>query len=130
MIKTAIDTDLIGKHIWEELYRLVSKHTDQSTVARKLWVKPNSISVYLTWKTTTRNIEQYWKIAEAIPISRSEFDRIVQEAKRKVLGDSWIHNVNDWLDPTTIKYATMLKETWMSEDDMKKMIAAYRIYNS
>lgn len=120
MIKPSVDTDLIGKFIWEELYRSVLKNnTDQTIIAKKLWIKPNWVSVYLTGKTTTRNIEQYWRIANAIPISRKEFDQIVEDAKVKVL---WI-----WTNPVinndpdeTIKFA--LNSKGWKQNDIDEMM--------
>ena len=90
MIKTAIDTDAIGKYIWNELYKLaLKKDMTQTIIAKKIGSTPWYVSLMLTWKNSTKNIEKYWKIAEAIQVPRHEFDNIVEDAKRHVLGDLW-----------------------------------------
>lgn len=88
-----IDTDEIGKKIGLSLYQIADKKgISQTEIAEKLWVTTPSISFLLTGKKATWNLEQYRKIAEAIPISRQEFDQIVETAKSEVL---WIGQ-NSW----------------------------------
>ena len=121
MIKTAIDTESIWKHIWNELYRIITKTgSSQTDIAKKIWIKPNSVSVLLTWKVTTRNLEQYWRIAEAIPITRKEFDEIVQEAKEKVL----------WKAPEEDVEVAFFAKKWITDktkqDAILKMIDAFK----
>jgi len=123
MIKTAIDTDAIGKYIWAELYKISTKKgITQTELSKKSWVQQSTISSYFYWKKTTKNVEQYYRIAEAIPLTRREFDQIVEDAKEKVL---WSKSNND--DPD-IAYATLARHSWVSPDDVKKAIEMYKLY--
>jgi len=123
MINPSIDTDTIGKHIWNELYRISSKkNITQTELEKKCWILQTTISAYFTGKKTTKNLEQYWRIAEAIPISRSEFDQIVDDAKRKVLGDMWQSNK----DPKVAFFADVGVTDKNKQDAIMKMIEAFK----
>ena len=123
MIISAIDTKAIGKYIWNKIYLWMNKNNvTQTAVAEKLWINPNAVWVYLTWTTTTKNLEQYWRIAEKAWISRQEFDTIVDEAKKSVLGVS----------PASfedIQIATLVKESWLNKEDLEKAISIYKTLN-
>lgn len=83
-----INLDEIGKKIGLKLYLQLEKHwVKQTQLSEKLWTSQGNLSHLLTGKKWTWNLDQYWKIAEAIPISRQEFDQIVESAKKEVL---WI----------------------------------------
>lgn len=120
MIKTAIDTEAIGKYIWSELYRISSKNgITQTDIAKKMGSTPWYISLMLTGKNTTRNTETYWRIAETIPLTRKEFDQIVEDAKRKVL---WVSGGGETeKDPDeTIKMA--LNSKWWTQPEINEMM--------
>lgn len=121
-----IDLDEIGKNIGLKLYLLLEKNgITQTELAEKMWVSVPAISVFLTGKKTTWNLEQYRKIAEAIPISRQEFDKIVETAKAEVLGFS---GHNSWTVTDEVAYATLSRSYGMDEEDIKKAIDIYKMY--
>ena len=121
-----IDLDEIGKNIGLKLYLLLEKNgITQTELAEKMWVSVPAISVFLTGKKTTWNLEQYRKIAEAIPISRAEFDNIVETAKAEVLGFS---GHNSWTVTDEVAYATLSRSHGMDEEDIKKAIDIYKMY--
>ena len=121
-----IDLDEIGKNIGLKLYLLLEKNgITQTELAEKMWVSVPAISVFFTGKKTTWNLEQYRKIAEAIPISRAEFDNIVETAKAEVLGFS---GHNSWTVTDEVAYATLSRSHGMDEEDIKKAIDIYKMY--
>ena len=121
-----IDLDEIGKNIGLKLYLLLEKNgITQTELAERMWVSVPAISVFLTGKKTTWNLEQYRKIAEAIPISRAEFDNIVETAKAEVLGFS---GHNSWTVTDEVAYATLSRSHGMDEEDIKKAIDIYKMY--
>jgi len=128
LINPIIDTDSIGKYIWQKIYTISDKMgISQIEIAKKIWVSQANISAFFTGKRTTTNLDQYWRIAEAIPISRSEFDRIVEDAKRHVIGDLWWKNTNE--DPD-VAYATLARSYGVSPDDVKKAMEMYKLYKN
>lgn len=121
-----INLDEIGKNIGLKLYLLLEKNgITQTELAEKMWVSIPAVSVFLTGKKTTWNLEQYRKIAEAIPISRKEFDQIVESAKKEVLGFS---GQNSWAMTDEVAYATLSRSHGMDEEDIKKAIDIYKMY--
>lgn len=128
-IQTAIDYDQIGKKIWTSLYDIISKkNLTQTVIAEKIGVKVPSISVFLTGKKTTKNIDQYWKIAEAIPISRQEFDQIVESAKQEVL---WISEQNSWTRINRdMAISFLANDENVSENDIKQALQAIKLFKS
>ena len=124
-----VDTDEIAKRIWQNLYIIIEKkRLTQTEIAEKLWVKNSSISFWLTGKKTTGNLDQYWKIAEAIPISRQEFDKIVETAKSEVL---WISEQNSWTKiDRDMAISFLAHDENVSENDIKQALRAIKLFKS
>lgn len=124
-----VDTDEIAKRIWQNLYIIIEKKwLTQTEIAEKLWVKNSSISFWLTGKKTTGNLDQYWKIAEAIPISRQEFDKIVETAKSEVL---WISEQNSWTKiDRDMAISFLAHDENVSENDIKQALRAIKLFKS
>lgn len=111
IINPIIDTESIGKHIWTRIYQIADKKwVTQTKISERLWVSTPSISFLLTGKKATSNLDQYWRIAEAIPISRSEFDKIVEEAKMKVI---WVR------DNDSLPFSLHDRIKWLSSEQQK-----------
>lgn len=124
-----IDLDEIGKNIGLKLYLLLEKNgITQTELAEKMWVSVPAISVFLTGKKTTWNLEQYRKIAEAIPISRAEFDKIVETAKAEVLGFSG-HNSWTKID-RDMAISFLAHDENVSENDIKQALRAIKLFKS
>jgi len=122
MIKTAVDTESIWKYIWNELYKIsLKKGITQTDIAKKIWSTPWYVSLLLTWKNTTRNTDRYWAIAEAIPLSRAEFDKIVEDAMDKVL---W--NRKAEVDPKVAFFSEVGVTDKNKQDAILKMIEAFK----
>ena len=124
-----IDTDEIGKKIWLKLYQVADKKwISQTEIAEKLWVTTPSISFLLTGKKATWNLEQYRKIAEAIPISRQEFNKIVETAKSEVL---WISEQNSWTKiDRDMAISFLAHDENVSENDIKQALRAIKLFKS
>lgn len=121
-----INTDEISKKIGLKLYFQLEKNgVTQLQLSEKLEISQANLSNLLTGRKTTGNLDQYWKIAEAIPISRQEFDKIVETAKAEVLGFS---EHNSWTVTDEVAYATLSRSHGMDEEDIKKAIDIYKMY--
>lgn len=87
MYTKAIDTDSIGKYIGVKLYRIaLSRNVTQASICRALKVHTSYISSLMTGAKPTANMEKYWEIAREIGIGRDDFDALVVEARKYVLG--------------------------------------------
>lgn len=124
-----VDTDSIGKKIGLKLYLIADKNwITQTTIAERMWVTTPSISFLLTGKKSTGNLDQYWKIAEAIPISRPEFDQIVETAKAEVL---WISEHNSWTKLNRETAMSFLaREENVAVEDIQKALDAVKFFKS
>lgn len=120
MKKALVDTDEIGKKIGLALYREFSKkNLTQTELAKKIWIRQSAVSWYFNWKVTTKNLDQYWKIAEAIPISRWRFDEIVEQAKAEVL---WFPEKNSETKNPDEQIQIALNSKGFSEKEILEMM--------
>lgn len=120
MKKVLVDTDEIGKKIGLALYREFSKkNLTQTELAKKIWIRQSAVSWYFNWKVTTKNLDQYWKIAEAIPISQIEFDEIVEKAKAEVL---WFPEQNSETKNPDEQIQIALNSKGFSEKEILEMM--------
>lgn len=85
-------------------------------------MEQGNLNSYLNWIRTSPDIEFYWKFAEAIPISRSEFDRMVENAKQKVLWSGWKMEV----DPKVAFFSEVGVTDKNKQDAILKMIEAFK----
>lgn len=124
-----INLDEIGKRIGLKLYLQLEKHwVKQTQLSEKLGTSQGNLSHLLTGKKWTWNLDQYWKIAEAIPISRQEFDQIVESAKQEVL---WISEQNSWTRINRdMAISFLANDENVSENDIKQALQAIKLFKS
>ena len=102
-----------GKDIWLKQDTWAMKISENTKKEMTQW----NLNSYLNWWRTSPDLEFYWKIAEAIPIKRSEFEKIIEESKKSVLGFSQEVAIDD-----DIAIAHLLGNAWKLPEARKEAL--------
>ena len=115
-LNKTFDDAYFWKALWRELHKaIIRKKLSLAEVQKKIWMAQPHLSTLLNWRRTTRNLDQYRKIAEWIGMTENEFNQLVINARSK----EYLYSI--WQDPDmpnqfTLE-AVLSRDFWIEDED-------------
>ena len=121
-----VDIDIICKFLWKEIYEyLVKKGGTVSWLAEVLNKNQPYINNLLNGKRSTSNIDIYKRMALTVWMSESDFDNLLQDAKKY----EFIETTWDSLDLQGLKLSdlklALSRDYWTKDEQVLEDIMSY-----